>query len=74
MAVLSCVFYKQCCPNSRPEVIGSSYSVKYVPHLLEMMLLSMQPIQFVVALDIIEDFLEGEGFKYLRLVSWANTW
>ncbi|KAI0307674.1 SNF2 family N-terminal domain-containing protein [Multifurca ochricompacta] len=23
--------------------------------------------QFVIALDIIEDFLEGEGFKYLRL-------
>ena len=24
--------------------------------------------QFVIALDIIEDFLQGEGFKYLRLV------
>ena len=29
----------------------------------------MQSVQFVVALDIIEDFLGGEGFKYLRLVS-----
>src|SRR5579863_6579581 len=34
----------------------------------------MQSVQFVVALDIIEDFLEGEGFKYLRLVSRASTW
>jgi hypothetical protein len=31
-------------------------------------------MQFVIALDIIEDFLEGEGFKYLRLVSEASTW
>jgi len=29
--------------------------------------------QFVVALDIVEDFLEGEGFKYLRLVSVTST-
>lgn len=25
--------------------------------------------QFVLALDVIEDFLRGEGFKFLRLVS-----
>ena len=25
-------------------------------------------LQFVIALDIVEDFLEGEGYKYLRLV------
>jgi hypothetical protein len=24
--------------------------------------------QFVMALDIIEDFIRGEGYKYLRLV------
>ena len=29
----------------------------------------MQVLQFVIALDIVEDFLEGEGFQYLRLVS-----
>lgn len=29
----------------------------------------MQPTQFVIALDIIEDFLVGEGIQYLRLVS-----
>jgi len=29
--------------------------------------LLIQPAQFVVALDIVEDFLEGEGYKYLRL-------
>jgi len=74
MAVLSCVFYKQCYPNSRLEVIESSYSAKYVSPLLEMTLLSIQFMQFVIALDIIEDFLEGEGFKYLRLVSGASTW
>ena len=28
----------------------------------------MQPPQFVLALDIVEDFLVGEGFRYLRLV------
>lgn len=27
------------------------------------------PIQFVIALDIIEDFLVGEGIRFLRLVS-----
>lgn len=26
-------------------------------------------MQFVIALDIIEDFLVGEGMKFLRLVS-----
>jgi hypothetical protein len=25
-------------------------------------------LKFVIALDIVEDFLNGEGFKYLRLV------
>ncbi|SRR6266849_4476699 len=34
----------------------------------------MQPPQFVIALDIIEDFLVGEGFQYLRLVSEIRTW
>jgi hypothetical protein len=29
----------------------------------------MQPAQFVIALDIIEDFVVGEGIQYLRLVS-----
>jgi hypothetical protein len=24
--------------------------------------------KFVIALDVIEDFLEGEGYKFLRLV------
>jgi hypothetical protein len=72
MAALNCVFYKQCYPNSRPEAIEFSYLAKYVSPLLEMTLLSIQPMQFVIALDIIEDFLEGEGFKYLRLVSGAN--
>ena len=34
----------------------------------------MDQVQFVVALDIIEDFLGGEGFKCLRLVSETRTW
>jgi hypothetical protein len=37
-------------------------------------MLPMQPAQFVLALDIIEDFVEGEGFRYLRLVSDTRTW
>ena len=72
--MLSCVSYKQCYPNSGPGDIESFYSVKYVSPLIEAILLSTRPVQFVVALDIIEDFLEGEGFKYLRLVSEASTW
>jgi hypothetical protein len=34
----------------------------------------MQPTQFVIALDIIEDFLVGEGIQYLRLVSGTRKW
>jgi hypothetical protein len=34
----------------------------------------MQPTQFVIALDIIEDFLVGEGIQYLRLVSETRIW
>lgn len=74
LAVLSYVFYKQCYPNSDPRDTESFYSVKYVSPLIEAILLPTQLVQFVVALDIIEDFLEGEGFKYLRLVSEASTW
>ncbi|KAH9045968.1 SNF2 family N-terminal domain-containing protein, partial [Lactarius hengduanensis] len=29
--------------------------------------------QFVIALDLIEDFIDGEGFKHLRLVSETST-
>src|SRR5260221_6626144 len=36
-------------------------------------LLVMQPAQFVIAVDIIEDFLGGEKFQYLRLVSETRT-
>lgn len=28
--------------------------------------------QFVLALDVVEDFLVGEGIKFLRLVSWRD--
>jgi hypothetical protein len=34
----------------------------------------MQPTQFVIALDIVEDFLVGEGIQYLRLVSETRIW
>ena len=73
MAVLSCVSYKQCCPNSSPGGIESYYSAKSVTLLIETTPLLRQPAQFVVALDIVEDFLEGEGFKFLRLVSVTST-
>ena len=33
----------------------------------------MHSMQFVIALDIIEDFLEGEGVRFLRLVSETYT-
>ena len=72
--MLSCVFYKVFSLNSRPGDIEFYYSAKYVYFLIEANFLPMQPAQFVIALDIIEDFLVGEGFQYLRLVSETRTW
>jgi len=66
-------FSNLCCPCSKRAGTGSFCSVRYCGLPLSVYQNS-QASQFKLALNVIEDFLVGEGYKFLRLASCLMEW